>query len=933
MNKYVFIFIILFFHSLLFCGNLQFTVNTDISGFKPGSLNTISVSFKNDTESTLSFFTDIIAPDNWRLFSSSQSYTLKSNETRFTLINFRLPKDISEGLYELRLLLKDTEDRTITISEFIIPVVINPHYEWDIVVIDVSNIDMDTPGFENQKTSFIVAGETVDLKIKVKNTGNTNIHLRMKMSDSSVFTGRNRREFTDLYVKSMADTLITLSFSTVKDLRSYTQTAVGIHFELLNYNRFFLSDDFKSKNVYIPLEVFPREPDESGFYHSLRYSLSQTSGYGGRTFTGLSSNFNIQGLLNQEKNVSFNFGLSSVMDKDALSSLSRFNLDRDENTVRYYLDLYTNRQLLGFGTQSFSTGSTLLPGQTGYGLIYRGLLSGLSYGFFSLKKDDYSSIYNTGGYLNHSFYRNHRQGVNYINDRRNDTQYISLSSEHNFNRFVNSFVEYSTQRRESDQWKFDESYSYRLRLWGSFPRLPYSASFLNRQLINPGNNFHTSNKDYLLQMNLPIIRVSPAISIRYFEAEIENAEKEIVTENEIFQIDINQAFKHFSTKLSYKRDRLQTLSILREDYLYGLSTVFRFNAFSTDQSIAFNWDYKTSDNNIQSDKSSVFNQSYTHSFNKYLPYESLFGLKNIESLLFSNSIRYSRNSFGYTSVYVQNVSNNSTISAMLDEKNTISLMSSFSGNIDSFTKYNYGLGFSWVYRAIGGLNINLRQQNNWNEGNYNWSVFAGFSYTGNIRTMRRKDLIVLSGRLVDVNENPVPFRFFSLNNQKAFTDEDGVFRFYSLRAGEYVLNAPVERGLLYTPDLPIKLEVVKDTSFVFKQIEASSLSGRVMLKSVDLLSLAKGEENYNVAGAYSLLILTLKNENSTYTAITDNNGYYRFRTVPPGQYTLSIDESKIPGNLIPEWVKKEIVLETGENVEINLDIKERPRRVIIRKIE
>lgn len=217
---------------------------------------------------------------------------------------------------------------------------------------------------------------------------------------------------------------------------------------------------------------------------------------------------------------------------------------------------------------------------------------------------------------------------------------------------------------------------------------------------------------------------------------------------------------------------------------------------------------------------------------------------------------------------------------------------------------------------------------------------------------RKRNVATLRGRVLDAEtgtglENVV----LNLGGLIAVSDSEGRFSFPSVKTGRYHLSldrpgASVDK--VSVEKLPKEIEIRQgdDNRTEIALIRGATLSGQIRV--YDLPDSVLPTQTYIKVGATDRpddspdppqrplkranvladTLVTFINGEHTIKRLTDQDGRFRIAGVPPGRWVITMDENNLPVNTIPEQRQQILIVEPGE--EANIDFKVIPE---VRKIK
>lgn len=201
-----------------------------------------------------------------------------------------------------------------------------------------------------------------------------------------------------------------------------------------------------------------------------------------------------------------------------------------------------------------------------------------------------------------------------------------------------------------------------------------------------------------------------------------------------------------------------------------------------------------------------------------------------------------------------------------------------------------------------------------------FSVNVNYAWRFGIR-VRSKDAVQgVYGQISNRGVKSVEGILLLLNGQQALTKTDGSFSFENVPPGKYYLMLdPTTVNLHDVPDEPLPLEVTVesgvDTRLDFGLTKGASLNGKILVEPEH-----KPTRNPGGGNAPRIFMFEISNGKETYRRISDENSYFEFRDLRPGNWKLKIlNEDSMPGYHFErtEW-ELELLPGTEKRIDIQL---------------
>ncbi len=251
------------------------------------------------------------------------------------------------------------------------------------------------------------------------------------------------------------------------------------------------------------------------------------------------------------------------------------------------------------------------------------------------------------------------------------------------------------------------------------------------------------------------------------------------------------------------------------------------------------------------------------------------------------------------------------------------------------------------------------------DGQWQPSIMLGITRSLGMPLARTARLARLEGRVVD-SESPsgagVADLLLRLDSHTAVTDAKGNFSFPNIPAGDYRLDLPrpslgVEQALVEKAPLHLCLAEGDRQSIQLSVARTASLSGRIMryasteggtphtnrpnglfLEGRDRANWGPGEggdpllndDNLVELGGLEGALLKLSGKGRSFYRLSGPDGHFRFDELPPGIWTLEVEDSELPSNHFVEENRHSFQLAPGEDTKHLVKVlpRFRPVRII-----
>lgn len=205
---------------------------------------------------------------------------------------------------------------------------------------------------------------------------------------------------------------------------------------------------------------------------------------------------------------------------------------------------------------------------------------------------------------------------------------------------------------------------------------------------------------------------------------------------------------------------------------------------------------------------------------------------------------------------------------------------------------------------------------------------------------RKKGIGGIRGKVYDIEtQEPLSNVILRLNGLSAVTDKSGNFIFPSVYPGTFYLS--VDRSQIDPDKMPIKktpIEVtVKGGTDSFVEIpvgQSASFNGQVVIYQPENGGyFFDANQKLVKKGGLENLILEMTNGKEITRRITDNKGYFNFRELQPGKWTLKVYKNNIPEYHSLERDTFEFELKPGEEQSILINVLPKKRHIYFLKTD
>lgn len=167
--------------------------------------------------------------------------------------------------------------------------------------------------------------------------------------------------------------------------------------------------------------------------------------------------------------------------------------------------------------------------------------------------------------------------------------------------------------------------------------------------------------------------------------------------------------------------------------------------------------------------------------------------------------------------------------------------------------------------------------------------FISAAYTFKINAPLSKDKTIgsITGKIVSKDNHDLEGVLVFLNEKIAATNEKGEFKFYNLKPDSYFISikqSSLPKGKIVLENTPYQVDVVpnKETSVIFNLGKTGSLNGQIKFKK------SKTIQSIKFLKKLPNLIVKISNNSKKYYTKTDNDGYFTFKELAPGEWMVEL---------------------------------------------
>lgn len=246
------------------------------------------------------------------------------------------------------------------------------------------------------------------------------------------------------------------------------------------------------------------------------------------------------------------------------------------------------------------------------------------------------------------------------------------------------------------------------------------------------------------------------------------------------------------------------------------------------------------------------------------------------------------------------------------------------------------------YRAFGSLSVRdgqsgatlaLSASSNWSVGvEPEYRASATLTVPFSIAITRRSDIGSVSGRIVDINDEPVAGVVVDLNGLSVVTDESGLYQFPAVPAGQYELNVrpmSLPANAVTDPLTPFTIEVKvhAETRTRLVVMQGGSMSGHIRVADIPAEVFARRDLIFPepIRALGGLKVIFTNEEGQRLEAITDANGRFARDRILPGRWNVSLDTGMVPS--FYRLLTTEVIITPGAEIIGDIVLEPVPRQI------
>ncbi|MBW8001595.1 MAG: hypothetical protein FVQ80_06185 [Planctomycetes bacterium] len=884
----------------------------------PRGVVTVAFGIKNPTKHKLTFVPKLKMPKGWSQIAGSKTIELAPNENKTNLIGFSVPKKTPAGEYSL--------DYTITEQQY---PDLRESTSFKVIVKPVIKVAVDL--IESPK--YVIAGEKYQSFFVVRNQGNTEYDIQIKVNGSEETNYVIDNEKFKLLPGQAKAVVVTAA----TDQQSKRKVRHAIHFVAAVTEQNVEIAQSAATSV---VEVIPLASGEEKPYHTIKTQaiISYVSEKGSKDSSGAQITIKGQGTLDEEgkKNVKFHFTGPDIVDKSIFGQ-------RDEYLFSYWTDKYQ----LHLGDRAFRL-SNLTEGYLyGRGLeTSLNLNDDLTLGMYHVETRWLEpGIEETAAFLDYNINEKAKIGLNYL--RKND------------NFASNDIVSIETEIAPAKNTKLELEYAL--------------GSGADRK--DNGYIVRLYGRDSIVNYFLKLIHAGPDYPGYY---------KDLDYLTSGFALKINKNLK-LNASLRFEKNNLDMNQTLSSAAFERYSTVGLGYSFNNKNNTTLHFDWLNRDRqdqlidplfDYQQDSLRV---ALAHNLGKFALQGSADIGKTKDRITNQNSkterytatLNFRPNNKQYYRAYAyydEDVDSTGTgtrgITLGFKTRQQIAERTFFSMLLETndfeaetaSDRDNLQMGLDHIFKNKNKLSIKLRHTRYRGTTSRDaTSLLMQYTIPMGLPISKRKSIGSVYGFIYDnKSQKAIDGAIVNLNDLITATDTSGRFSFNAVRPGIYYLNVnndSLGENRLTKQKTPIQITVAggKATQVDLQAVVKTSLTGQVMvyrydtqkLKSDDLSAenntyyssgtgITKGQKGKLVED-YGLqnTIIELKKNDETKRVMTDRHGRFEILDLRPGIWTLKLYTETLPQYYYLEKNNLKLDLKSGQPAQVNLKVLPRKRQIKI----
>jgi len=875
--------LVLFIFSLVHGQNIRPELIKGLAqNLEPGTNNTVVFRIFNDYNKLISLDAVINQPENWQVFYN-RSIDIESNSVTILPISIIVPQNTPPGLYQLDLEISNKE--------------LNYRESLNIDTHILKRIDIDVRVVNAPKIAM--AGKEILADFSIYNKSNSPRKIFLESTKGFINGAKN------LTLDQGETKIINVFYDTDYEVNQTINKLIDLTASTGPYEA--------SDKVYVTL--IPSKKYKTDKYHRLPTSASVMylhRDYGNYIYDGGQIDIHSYGALNPDGDKYLEFRARGP-DQFDNSILGLY----DEYYVRY-LSKNINIQL---GDDNFS-----LTPLTEYGRYGTGLLAEYSdttnhFGFFYMQPRFYPDFKEElAAYARYNLDNVNSIGVSFLQKTvKGVEEPVHLySAQYSINpiEYLSMDVEYSFGKATEET-----GHGFSIELIGEL-----NNTHAMLQLIDAGEYFpgYYNNTRYLNGSIQHIINKKIKLFTNFHEDE-SNAQRDT-----LYGVSPYSKYLVGGATLTYRnndylniyigaRERKDRMSLQKFHYTENfsrISLVNIFNKFQTNLNFEFagtkNIQNNTKGNSQKGALILRFKPSHKLNISTYIQYYNTFRYSEDKSqeIIYGGETSFNFNNFTSLNMSFQNAHN---IEEYYRDRSLFDL------RFSKYFKKQHQFELTWS-EALKQKQVDNRD------------TYIGLKYTFHfgIPLKKTKDLGSLRGRLINNGVKDIANVALNLGGRIQVTDEDGVFVFNDIPAGEHYLyldNTSLNFNDIPSIKMPMLVNITQNelNDIQIGLTKAASISGNVRLDFENL----QNEKLTDDIPALSdkNVIVEIKLDDEIHRTIINLNEEFNFLGLRPGEWQLKVYHNSLGNNYTIKNSEMIINLLSGETSSVNIDVTKKARRI------
>lgn len=200
-----------------------------------------------------------------------------------------------------------------------------------------------------------------------------------------------------------------------------------------------------------------------------------------------------------------------------------------------------------------------------------------------------------------------------------------------------------------------------------------------------------------------------------------------------------------------------------------------------------------------------------------------------------------------------------------------------------------------------------------------------------IRLSRKEGVSSIVGRIRDAQGKGISGLVVRLAGFSVLTEADGSFSFPAIPAGEHVLFVPgLAPSQVAVPNLPLVITAPSSGTTELRVFTAATVRGEVEILAPAAGTTAEGATEEIFGGrnvSAGGMRIKMVNGTGQRTTLTTSEGRFEFSRLPPGNWSLSIDENSVPPGYQVEPATIDIRTRNGQVTELSFTVRPVQRKI------